>query len=100
MILGRFEGSNDPRSHVIWGCLPLVGSPKAKWLRGQLRGPDKARFRYNPYDDLNQGNLQTAGVPSGVPESAQEPGLGKRPASERLVTRLLPMGSGWAQLEE
>lgn len=31
-VVEEFEGPNDPRSYVVWGILPLVGSPMADWF--------------------------------------------------------------------
>ena len=29
IVVEGFEYPNDPRSYVVWGLMPLVGSPKA-----------------------------------------------------------------------
>ena len=29
IVVEEFEHLNDPRSHVVWGLMPLVASPKA-----------------------------------------------------------------------
>ena len=37
-----FGCPNDLRSHVIRGCFPLVGSPKANWWGPQTKPVQKA----------------------------------------------------------
>ena len=40
IVVEGFEYPNDPRSYVVWGLMPLVGSPKAN--RSQVTGQTKS----------------------------------------------------------
>ena len=83
-LVEGFEYPSDPSSYVVWGLMPLVGSPKAN--RSSVTGQTKSGFNA-PDDEYKNKDVHVArnGV-TGAPPWSQAWSWG----SQRDPARLSP----------